>query len=128
MFQRLMSQITAVKKDMVILEKSEFSALLAENEVGALLHPLVLILIYVLSGSPPLGLSAEAQDPAPETQGPAGRTWLSWNPVQSCVSTWWIRPHPSHPSVLQDLMSKVRSDILLDMNVEKSRVKEMVPV
>lgn len=35
MFQRVMSQITAVKKDMVILEKSEFSALLAENEVGA---------------------------------------------------------------------------------------------
>lgn len=36
MFQRVMSQITAVKKDMVILEKSEFSTLLAENEVGAL--------------------------------------------------------------------------------------------
>lgn len=35
MFQRVMAQITAVKKDMVILEKSEFSALLAENEVGA---------------------------------------------------------------------------------------------
>lgn len=28
--------------------------------------------------------------------------------------------------VLQDVMSKVRSDILLDMNMEKSRVKEMV--
>lgn len=36
MFQRVTSQITAVKKDMVILEKSEFSALLAENEAGAL--------------------------------------------------------------------------------------------
>lgn len=35
MFQRVMSQIAAVKKDMVILEKSEFSTLLAENEVGA---------------------------------------------------------------------------------------------
>lgn len=34
MFQRVMSQITAVKKDMVILEKSEFSTLLAENEVS----------------------------------------------------------------------------------------------
>lgn len=33
--QRVMSQIAAVKKDMVILEKSEFSTLLAENEVGA---------------------------------------------------------------------------------------------
>lgn len=34
MLQRVMSQIAAVKKDMVILEKSEFSTLLAENEVG----------------------------------------------------------------------------------------------
>uniref|UniRef100_A0A8C7XC47 Mitochondrial calcium uniporter regulator 1 n=1 Tax=Oryzias sinensis TaxID=183150 RepID=A0A8C7XC47_9TELE len=33
MLQRVMSQIAAVKKDMIILEKSEFSALLAENEV-----------------------------------------------------------------------------------------------
>lgn len=34
MLQRVMSQIAAVKKDMIILEKSEFSALLAENEVN----------------------------------------------------------------------------------------------
>lgn len=34
MLQRVMSQIAAVKKDMVILEKSEFSTLLAENEVN----------------------------------------------------------------------------------------------
>lgn len=34
MLQRVMSQIAAVKKDMIILEKSEFSTLLAENEVG----------------------------------------------------------------------------------------------
>ncbi len=33
MLQKVMSHITAVKKDMIILEKSEFSALLAENEV-----------------------------------------------------------------------------------------------
>ncbi|KAL7879966.1 hypothetical protein SRHO_G00022200 [Serrasalmus rhombeus] len=32
MLQKVMSHITAVKKDMIILEKSEFSALLAENE------------------------------------------------------------------------------------------------
>uniref|UniRef100_A0A3P8SFZ3 Mitochondrial calcium uniporter regulator 1 n=1 Tax=Amphiprion percula TaxID=161767 RepID=A0A3P8SFZ3_AMPPE len=32
MLQRVMSQIAAVKKDMIILEKSEFSTLLAENE------------------------------------------------------------------------------------------------
>lgn len=35
MLQRVMSQIEAVKKDMIILEKSEFSALLAENEVSS---------------------------------------------------------------------------------------------
>lgn len=33
MLQQVMSQIAAVKKDMIILEKSEFSTLLAENEV-----------------------------------------------------------------------------------------------
>ncbi|KAM9827774.1 mitochondrial calcium uniporter regulator 1 [Neosynchiropus ocellatus] len=32
MLQRVMSQIAALKKDMIILEKSEFSTLLAENE------------------------------------------------------------------------------------------------
>uniref|UniRef100_A0A8B9LQL0 Mitochondrial calcium uniporter regulator 1 n=1 Tax=Astyanax mexicanus TaxID=7994 RepID=A0A8B9LQL0_ASTMX len=32
MLQKVMSHITAVKKDMIILEKSEFSALLAEND------------------------------------------------------------------------------------------------
>uniref|UniRef100_A0A3Q4H2H1 Mitochondrial calcium uniporter regulator 1 n=1 Tax=Neolamprologus brichardi TaxID=32507 RepID=A0A3Q4H2H1_NEOBR len=36
MLQRVMSQIATVKKDMVILEKSEFSTLLAENEVQLL--------------------------------------------------------------------------------------------
>lgn len=34
MLQQVMSQIASVKKDMIILEKSEFSTLLAENEVG----------------------------------------------------------------------------------------------
>lgn len=33
MLQRVMSQITALKKDMIILEKSEFSSLLSDNEV-----------------------------------------------------------------------------------------------
>uniref|UniRef100_H2LL43 Mitochondrial calcium uniporter regulator 1 n=1 Tax=Oryzias latipes TaxID=8090 RepID=H2LL43_ORYLA len=56
MLQRVMSQIAAVKKDMIILEKSEFSALLAENE---------------------------------------------------------------------DVIKKVHSDNMLDMNLEKSRVKEL---
>lgn len=36
MLQKVMSRIAAVKKDMIILEKSEFSALLAENEVSAM--------------------------------------------------------------------------------------------
>uniref|UniRef100_A0A665WSK6 Mitochondrial calcium uniporter regulator 1 n=1 Tax=Echeneis naucrates TaxID=173247 RepID=A0A665WSK6_ECHNA len=65
MLQHVMSQIAAVKKDMIILEKSEFSTLLAENE-----SPL-------------------------------------------CVFIW------------QDLMNKVHSDTILDMNLEKSRVKEL---
>ncbi|XP_022533799.1 mitochondrial calcium uniporter regulator 1 isoform X2 [Astyanax mexicanus] len=56
MLQKVMSHITAVKKDMIILEKSEFSALLAEND---------------------------------------------------------------------DMMNKVRVDNKLDMNLEKSQVKEM---
>ncbi|XP_052339710.1 mitochondrial calcium uniporter regulator 1 isoform X2 [Oncorhynchus keta] len=34
MLQRVFSQIASVKKDMIILEKSEFSTLLAENEVS----------------------------------------------------------------------------------------------
>lgn len=33
-----MSQIASVKKDMIILEKSEFSALRAENEVKLSSH------------------------------------------------------------------------------------------
>ncbi|XP_056155379.1 mitochondrial calcium uniporter regulator 1 isoform X1 [Lampris incognitus] len=70
MLQRVMSQIAAVKKDMIILEKSEFSALLAENEK-------VKIQLLQLK-------------------------------VQ-----------------LADVMNKVRSDTILDMNLEKSRVKEL---
>ncbi|KAJ8279456.1 hypothetical protein COCON_G00065220 [Conger conger] len=73
MLQRVMSQIAAVKKDMIILEKSEFSALLTENEK-------VKIELFQLK-------------------------------IQ-----------------LADVMNKVRSDNLLDMNLEKSRVKEMKAV
>lgn len=51
MLQRVMSQIAAVKKDMIILEKSEFSALLAESEVnvhGPWIHiHAALILIHI---------------------------------------------------------------------------------
>lgn len=70
MLQRVMSQIAAVKKDMIILEKSEFSTLLAENEK------------------------------------------LKIQLLQLKVQ-------------LADIMNKVRSDSLLDMNLEKSRVKEL---
>ncbi|AWP20899.1 putative mitochondrial calcium uniporter regulator 1 [Scophthalmus maximus] len=70
MLQRVMSQIAAVKKDMIILEKSEFSALLAESEK----LKIQLLLLKVQ---------------------------------------------------LADVMNKVRSDTILDMNLEKSRVKEL---
>ncbi|XP_030253439.1 mitochondrial calcium uniporter regulator 1 [Sparus aurata] len=70
MLQRVMSQIAAVKKDMIILEKSEFSALLAESEK---------LKIQLLQ----------------------------------------LKVH------LADVMNKVRSDTILDMNLEKSRVKEL---
>lgn len=43
MLQRVMSQIASVKKDMIILEKSEFSTLLAENEVSVFIGRLVLL-------------------------------------------------------------------------------------
>ncbi|XP_022055959.1 mitochondrial calcium uniporter regulator 1 [Acanthochromis polyacanthus] len=68
--QRVMSQIAAVKKDMIILEKSEFSTLLAENEK------------------------------------------LKIQLLQLKVQ-------------LADVMNQVRSDTILDMNLEKSRVKEL---
>ncbi|KAJ8375157.1 hypothetical protein SKAU_G00057370 [Synaphobranchus kaupii] len=73
MLQRVMSQIAAVKKDMIILEKSEFSALLSENEK---------VKIELLQ------LKMQ----------------------------------------LADVMNKVRSDNLLDMNLEKSRIKEVKAV
>ncbi|XP_061522568.1 mitochondrial calcium uniporter regulator 1 [Phycodurus eques] len=70
MMQRVMSQIAALKKDMIILEKSEFSTLLAENE-------------------------------------------------KLKIQLWQLKLQ------LADVMNKVRSDTLLDMNLEKSSVKEL---
>ncbi|XP_047468072.1 mitochondrial calcium uniporter regulator 1 [Mugil cephalus] len=70
MLQRVMSQIAAVKKDMIILEKSEFSTLLAENEK------------------------------------------LKIQLLQLKVQ-------------LADVLNKVRSETIMDMNLEKSRVKEL---
>ncbi|XP_076017189.1 mitochondrial calcium uniporter regulator 1 [Genypterus blacodes] len=70
MLQHVMSQISSVKKDMIILEKSEFSTLLAENEK-------VKIQLLQLRNQ------------------------------------------------LADVMNKIRSDTLMDMNLEKSRVKEL---
>ncbi|XP_028825336.1 mitochondrial calcium uniporter regulator 1 [Denticeps clupeoides] len=70
LLQKVMSQIATVKKDMIILEKSEFSALLAENEriKFGLMHL---------------------------------RTQLA------------------------NVMNKVQADSFLELNLEKSRVKEM---
>ncbi|XP_034021334.1 mitochondrial calcium uniporter regulator 1 [Thalassophryne amazonica] len=68
--QTVTSQISALKKDMIILEKSEFCNLLAENEK------------------------------------------LKIQLVQLGVQ-------------LADVMNKVRADTILDMSVEKSRVKEL---
>lgn len=70
MLQKVMSHIAAVKKDMIILEKSEFSALLAENE-------------------------------------------------KIKVELLQLRIQ------LADVINKRRADIILDLNIEKSRVKEM---
>uniref|UniRef100_A0A665WSJ9 Mitochondrial calcium uniporter regulator 1 n=1 Tax=Echeneis naucrates TaxID=173247 RepID=A0A665WSJ9_ECHNA len=44
MLQHVMSQIAAVKKDMIILEKSEFSTLLAENEVRGFVRSMLYLL------------------------------------------------------------------------------------
>ncbi|XP_062850060.1 mitochondrial calcium uniporter regulator 1 [Trichomycterus rosablanca] len=70
MLQKVMSHIAAVKKDMIILEKSEFSTLLAENE--------------------------------------RIKVDLAQLKLQ-----------------LYDMMNKVRLENKLDMNMEKSQVKEM---
>ncbi|XP_014836903.1 PREDICTED: mitochondrial calcium uniporter regulator 1-like [Poecilia mexicana] len=70
MLQQVMSKIAAVKKDMIILEKSEFSTLLTENEK------------------------------------------LKIQLLQLKVQ-------------LADVMNKVRSDNILDLNLEKSRGKEL---
>uniref|UniRef100_A0A087Y1J2 Mitochondrial calcium uniporter regulator 1 n=1 Tax=Poecilia formosa TaxID=48698 RepID=A0A087Y1J2_POEFO len=70
MLQQVMSKIAAVKKDMIILEKSEFSTLLTENEK------------------------------------------LKIQLLQLKVQ-------------LADVMNKVRSDNILDLNLEKSRAKEL---
>uniref|UniRef100_A0A3Q2ZAS8 Mitochondrial calcium uniporter regulator 1 n=1 Tax=Hippocampus comes TaxID=109280 RepID=A0A3Q2ZAS8_HIPCM len=72
MMQRVMSQIAALKKDMVILEKSEFSTLLEESEFQKLK-----------------------------------------------IQLWQLKVQ------LADIMNKVRSETLLDMNLEKSRMKEL---
>ena len=72
MFQRLMSQIAAVKKDMVILEKSQFSALLVDNQVAALFIPFFSYSFLPSKGFKLAHLSAEVQDPDSEAQDSAG--------------------------------------------------------
>uniref|UniRef100_A0A5F7ZV51 Mitochondrial calcium uniporter regulator 1 n=1 Tax=Macaca mulatta TaxID=9544 RepID=A0A5F7ZV51_MACMU len=59
-FQQIMSQIANVKKDMIILEKSEFSALRAENEKIKLeLHQLKQQVMYSLNEKKLLELRTE---------------------------------------------------------------------
>ncbi|XP_033072168.1 mitochondrial calcium uniporter regulator 1 isoform X3 [Trachypithecus francoisi] len=59
-FQQIMSQIANVKKDMIILEKSEFSALRAENEKVKLeLHQLKQQVMYSLNEKKLLELRTE---------------------------------------------------------------------
>lgn len=48
MLQKIMSHIAAVKKDMIILEKSEFSALLAENDVSAMFIWFILFIAGII--------------------------------------------------------------------------------
>uniref|UniRef100_A0A4W4HSK5 Mitochondrial calcium uniporter regulator 1 n=1 Tax=Electrophorus electricus TaxID=8005 RepID=A0A4W4HSK5_ELEEL len=85
MLQKVMSHIAAVKKDMIILEKSEFSTLLAENEKYN-------------------------------------------NRLQVCLSrcSCSLRFSALYFGIYQDMMNKVCLDNKLDVNLEKSQVKEMV--
>lgn len=46
--QQIMSQIANVKKDMIILEKSEFSALRSENEVKLKSHSHIYQVLFLL--------------------------------------------------------------------------------
>lgn len=128
MMQRVMSQIAAVKTDMIILEKSEFSTLLAENEVWC--------------GSIGFNNLLTKHRSSMFNFNFAPRNWRS-----SCCSSrssWLWVLHLIHSNhfvsqfyviyfefllcvvTLQDVMNKVRADTLLDINLEKSRVKEMV--
>lgn len=151
MLQQVMSQIAAVKKDMIILEKSEFSTLLAESEVGAFPfagkfrcvgalccfcgEPLFLVFVFF-----PFYFT-ETQAPAiPAQSSTCCRFILFYSQLDLfcfvfcivissregvlcravvCLSSLCV-------TLLQDVMEKVRSDSLLDMNLEKSRVKELV--
>lgn len=81
MLQRVMSQIASVKKDMIILEKSEFSTLLAENEVSVVIirsfPRLSYVTIYLngVAGKSFFIISnflSETQDPVVAAQGAAG--------------------------------------------------------
>lgn len=146
MLQQVMSQITAVRKDMIILEKSEFSTLLAENEVGVFpsAGPVAQIgcfgALCSFNGEP-LFFSFSFISQKLKIQ-------LFQLGVQLAVCLFYFIPNLIDclvisfqgkalcqtvvclaclcVTLLQDVMEKVRSDSLLDMNLEKSRVKELV--
>lgn len=107
MFQRVMSQIAAVKKDMVILEKSEFSTLLAENEVSTSFTGSSLVHRYPQSFNR-FKLSAEAQDPDPTAPGSAGcrcysaiqfKTLVSLDPFVYCSHGICVAGHDEQSSL-----------------------------
>lgn len=145
MLQQVMSQIAAVKKDMIILEKSEFSTLLAENEVGVFpfARPVAQIgwlgALCCFCGEPFFFFSFNAQKLKIQlfqlsVQLAVGFVFILF-PTRWIVLSFHSREAFCVKLVclaclcvtlLQDVMEKVRSDSLLDMNLEKSRVKELV--
>lgn len=146
MLQQVMSQITAVRKDMIILEKSEFSTLLAENEVGVFpsAGPVAQIgcfgALCSFNGEPLFFFFSFISQKL--------KIQLFQLGVQLAVCLFYFIPNLIDclvisfqgkalcqtvvclaclcVTLLQDVMEKVRSDSLLDMNLEKSRVKELV--
>uniref|UniRef100_A0AC11DLZ3 Mitochondrial calcium uniporter regulator 1 n=1 Tax=Ovis aries TaxID=9940 RepID=A0AC11DLZ3_SHEEP len=101
--QQIMSQIANVKKDMIILEKSEFSALRSENEKIKLeLHRLKQQVTETVNWSSELTLYRER-----------------WSGIASVMSEEWKAQY------IKDEVIKVRTDTKLDFNLEKSRVKEL---
>lgn len=83
-------------------------------------------MIYSTEGH--LFSSTEAQDPTIAAEGPTGCKLEFRITLLSFYSGKMVLLTGSFMTFLQDVMNKVRSDNILDMNLEKSRVKELVSV